>query len=61
MIPFVAAIIAVIAISFGAAFTLEAFQHTADQKFHTEGVRLSEDMGQPPHSAFEHKAVGEKH
>ena len=61
MVPFVAAIIAVIAISFGAAFALEGLQRTADQKFHTDSVRLSEDMGQPPHSASEHKAGVETH
>lgn len=65
MLPFLAAIIAVIGISFGASFVLEGFQRTVDAKYHTEGVRLDPEMGQPPHSATEHagaqKGVAEKH
>jgi hypothetical protein len=37
---FVAALLVMIGIGFGAAFTLESFQNTADAKFKSGSVRL---------------------
>ena len=48
--PFLAAVIAAVGISIGAAFALQVFQKSADEKFHTGGVRLDPDMGADRHS-----------
>ena len=46
--PFIAAVIAVIGISFGAAFVLEGFQRTSDATYQTGGVRIDESEIHPP-------------
>jgi hypothetical protein len=55
MVPFIAAVIAVIGIGFGAALALEGFQSTSDKTYQTGGVRLDPDMGQPSLGAAAHK------
>jgi hypothetical protein len=40
MMAFLAALLVMVGIGFGAAVTLESFQSTADAKFKTGGVRL---------------------
>jgi hypothetical protein len=50
--PFLAAVIAVIGISFGAAFALEGFQQSADARYRTGGVRLdASEVGPVKHAA----------
>ena len=49
--PFLAAVVAAVGISVGAAFALQAFQKSVDEKFHTQGVRLDPSMGADRQSA----------
>lgn len=58
MAAFIAAVLVVIAISIGAAFTLERFQSTADRAFQTGGVRIdTEEAGFGHRGAPEHAAA----
>lgn len=57
---FLAAVIAVVGISFGAAFVLETYQNSAAKSFQTSGVRIDAKMGEPSLGAAGHKAPATK-
>jgi surfactin synthase thioesterase subunit len=56
---FLAAVVAVVGISLGAAFALETLQRTTDKSFATSSVRLS--PGDGPTASGGPKGAGEKH
>ena len=43
MLAFIAAVLAVIGISFGASLALESYQSTVDRSFQTSGVRIDQE------------------
>jgi hypothetical protein len=45
MMAFLAALLVMIGIGFGAAFSLDTLQRTVDNKYQTEGVRLDPEPG----------------
>ena len=58
MVPFIAALLVMVGIGFGAAFVLEGAQRTVDRSFQTGGVRIdAEEAGFAPHSAAGHKTA----
>ena len=56
MVPFIAAVIAVIGIGFGAAYVLEGFQRTVDRSYQTGGVRIDQEEAGFGHRGGEHAA-----